>query len=137
MVEGLLAGGTPAELAALGRGKLKRPSEVLEAAMDGDLSPRHRLVLDHASNKLPAGAHAARWSSRLARASCAAPSDSRPSTIYVWAVASPSIAADGIAKIIMRLPPALVCGPKCYSSAPNSMALAKAGKETYGSLSPS
>ena len=52
MVEGLLAGGTPAELAALGRGKLKRPSEVLEAAMDGDLSPRHRLVLSTVLNHL-------------------------------------------------------------------------------------
>jgi hypothetical protein len=44
--------GTPAELAALGRGKLKRPSEVLEAAMDGDLSPRHRLVLSTVLNHL-------------------------------------------------------------------------------------
>jgi len=45
MVEGLIAGGTPEGLSALGRGKLKSTSEVLEAAMDGDLSPRHRLVL--------------------------------------------------------------------------------------------
>jgi transposase len=52
MVEGLIAGGTPAELAALGRGRLKRPGEILEAAMDGDLSPRHRLVLSTVLNHL-------------------------------------------------------------------------------------
>lgn len=45
MVEGLIAGRTAAELSALGRGKLKSSEEVLVAAMDGDLSPRHRLVL--------------------------------------------------------------------------------------------
>jgi transposase len=45
MVEGLIAGRTAAELSALGRGKLKSSEEVLAAAMDGDLSPRHRLVL--------------------------------------------------------------------------------------------
>lgn len=45
MVEGLIAGRTAAELSALGRGKLKSSEEVLEAAMDGDLSPRHQLVL--------------------------------------------------------------------------------------------
>jgi hypothetical protein len=50
MVEGLIAGGTPEELAAHGRGKLKSPRERLEAAMDGDLSQRHRLVLTMVSN---------------------------------------------------------------------------------------
>jgi transposase len=45
MVEGLIAGRTAAELATLGRGKLKSSEELLAAAMDGDLSPRHRLVL--------------------------------------------------------------------------------------------
>jgi transposase len=45
MVEGLIAGRTAAELSVLGRGKLKSSEEVLTAAMDGDLSPRHRLVL--------------------------------------------------------------------------------------------
>jgi transposase len=45
MVEGLIAGQTAAELSVLGRGKLKSSEEVLTAAMDGDLSPRHRLVL--------------------------------------------------------------------------------------------
>jgi transposase len=45
MVEGLIAGRTAAELSTLGRGKLKSSEEVLAAAMDGDLSPRHRLVL--------------------------------------------------------------------------------------------
>ena len=45
MVEGLIAGGRPEELSAHGRGKLKSSREVLEAAMDGDLSARHRVVL--------------------------------------------------------------------------------------------
>jgi hypothetical protein len=31
------------------------------------------------------------------------PAGERPAAIYVWALASPSVAADGIAKIIMRL----------------------------------
>lgn len=46
MVEGLIAGSAPEQLSALGRGKLKAEAEVLEAAMDGELSARHRLVLD-------------------------------------------------------------------------------------------
>jgi transposase len=52
MVEGLIAGRTAAELAALGRGKLKSSEEVLQAAMDGELSPRHRLVLNMALDHL-------------------------------------------------------------------------------------
>jgi len=52
MVEGLIAGSTPEQLSALGRGKLKSTGEVLEAAMDGDLSPRHRLVLTIILNHL-------------------------------------------------------------------------------------
>lgn len=52
MIEGLIAGRTPAELAALGRGKLKSSDQVLQAAMDGELSPRHRLVLSTAFNHL-------------------------------------------------------------------------------------
>ena len=52
MVEGLIAGGTPEQLAAHGRGKLKSPRERLEAAMDGDLSQRHRLVLTMVLNHL-------------------------------------------------------------------------------------
>jgi len=31
------------------------------------------------------------------------PAGEKPAAIYVWALASPSVAADGIAKIIMRL----------------------------------
>lgn len=46
MVEGLIAGRTPEQLSALGHGRLKSGREVLEAAMDGDLSARHRLVLN-------------------------------------------------------------------------------------------
>jgi transposase len=46
MLEGLIAGGKPDELAALGRGKVRATADVLEAAMDGELSARHRLVLD-------------------------------------------------------------------------------------------
>jgi transposase len=45
MVEGLIAGGTPEQLCALGKGKLKASAELLQAAMDGELSARHRLVL--------------------------------------------------------------------------------------------
>jgi transposase len=45
MVEGLIEGRAPEQLSALGRGRLKSGREVLEAAMDGDLSARHRLVL--------------------------------------------------------------------------------------------
>jgi transposase len=52
MLEGLVAGRTPAELSALGRGKLKSSEEVLQASMEGDLSPRHRLVLTTAWNHL-------------------------------------------------------------------------------------
>jgi transposase len=52
MVEGLIAGETPEQLAVLGRGKLKAKTEVLEAAVDGDLSERHRLVLDMVVNHL-------------------------------------------------------------------------------------
>lgn len=52
MVEGLIAGSTPEQLSALGRGKLKSTGEELEAAMDGDLSPRHRLVLSTILNHL-------------------------------------------------------------------------------------
>jgi len=45
MVEGLIEGRAPEQLSALGRGRLKSGREVLQAAMDGDLSARHRLVL--------------------------------------------------------------------------------------------
>jgi hypothetical protein len=48
MVEGLIAGGKPDELAVLGRGKVRATTDILEAAMDGELSARHRLVLDMA-----------------------------------------------------------------------------------------
>jgi transposase len=52
MVQGLIAGTAPEQLADLGRGKLKATTETLEAAMEGDLSPRHRLVLSIASSHL-------------------------------------------------------------------------------------
>jgi len=45
MVKGLIAGGNPVELAALGRGKVGATTDVLATAPDGDLSARHRLVL--------------------------------------------------------------------------------------------
>jgi transposase len=45
MVEGLIAGGTPQQLCVLGKGKLKASPELLQAAMEGELSARHRLVL--------------------------------------------------------------------------------------------
>ena len=52
MVEGLIASGKPGELAALGRGKVRAITDILEAAMDGELSARHRLVLDMAYDHL-------------------------------------------------------------------------------------
>lgn len=47
MVAGLLAGQGPDELAGLARGALKRRHEALQAALDGELSPRHLFVLGH------------------------------------------------------------------------------------------
>ena len=52
MVEGLIEGRAPEQLSALGRGRLKSGREVLQAAMDGDLSARHRLVLTMVLNHL-------------------------------------------------------------------------------------
>ena len=48
MVEGLIGGKSPGELATLGRGPLKDKREALEASMEGELSPRHRLILEAA-----------------------------------------------------------------------------------------
>jgi transposase len=48
MVEGLIAGKSPGELATLGLGPLKDKREALEASMEGELSPRHRLILEAA-----------------------------------------------------------------------------------------
>jgi transposase len=48
MVEGLIAGQSPGELATLGLGPLKDKCEALEASMEGELSPRHRLILQTA-----------------------------------------------------------------------------------------
>jgi transposase len=45
MVEGLIEGKAPSALATLGLGPLKDKHEALEAAMEGELSPRHRLIL--------------------------------------------------------------------------------------------
>jgi transposase len=47
-VEGLIAGKSPGELATLGLGPLKDKREALEASMEGELSPRHRLILEAA-----------------------------------------------------------------------------------------
>ena len=52
MVEGLIAGGKPDELAALGRGKVRATTDILETALDGELSARHRIVLDMAYDHL-------------------------------------------------------------------------------------
>ena len=46
MIEGLIAGQAPEELATFDLGPLKHKREVLEAAMEGELSARHRLVLE-------------------------------------------------------------------------------------------
>ena len=48
MVEGLIAGKSPGELATLGLGPLKDKREALEASMKSELSPRHRLILEAA-----------------------------------------------------------------------------------------
>jgi transposase len=48
MGEGLIAGKSPGELAPLGRGPLKDKREELEASMQSELSPRHRLILEAA-----------------------------------------------------------------------------------------
>jgi len=45
MIEGLIAGQDPAVLAGLGLGKLRDKQDDLVLALDGDLSPRHRFVL--------------------------------------------------------------------------------------------
>jgi transposase len=45
MIEGLIAGQDPAALAGLGLGKLREKQDDLALALDGDLSPRHRFVL--------------------------------------------------------------------------------------------
>ena len=44
IIEGLIAGRSPAELATLGLGSLEGKREVLAASLKGDLSPRHRLL---------------------------------------------------------------------------------------------
>ena len=48
----MIESGKPDELAALGRGKVRATTDILEAAMDGELSARHRLVLDMAYDHL-------------------------------------------------------------------------------------
>ncbi|WP_367025435.1 IS110 family transposase [Methylococcus sp. ANG] len=50
MIEGLIAGQSPEELATLGLGSLKGKREILEASLDGDLSARHRLLLESLRN---------------------------------------------------------------------------------------
>jgi transposase len=45
MIQGLIAGEDPAELAGLGLGKLRDKQEDLALALDGELSARHRFVL--------------------------------------------------------------------------------------------
>jgi len=52
MVEGLIAGGTPQQLCVLGKGKLKASPDLLQDAMDGELSARHRLVLQAIMNHI-------------------------------------------------------------------------------------
>jgi transposase len=48
LVEGLIAGGSAETLASRGVGALKNKREALEAAMEGELSSRHRVVLQAA-----------------------------------------------------------------------------------------
>lgn len=50
MIEGLIDGQSPEQLASLGLGSLKGKREVLAACLDGDLSPRHRLLIESVRN---------------------------------------------------------------------------------------
>ena len=47
MIQGLIAGEDPIPLAGLGLGALRAKQDDLALALDGDLSPRHRFVLQH------------------------------------------------------------------------------------------
>lgn len=54
MIEGLIAG-TPVEpLPDLAKGVLRHKRDLLESALDGELSPRHRFVLHHIQNHVHA-----------------------------------------------------------------------------------
>jgi transposase len=47
MIEGLLAGKPVEQLADLAKGVMRRKREALELSLDGELTPRHRFVLEH------------------------------------------------------------------------------------------
>lgn len=52
MIEGLIAGQSPEALATLGLGRLKDKREALAASLDGDLSLRHRLLIEALRNHI-------------------------------------------------------------------------------------
>lgn len=54
MIEGLIAGMPVEELPGLAKGVLRNKREILEQALDGELSPRHRFVLQHIQSHIHA-----------------------------------------------------------------------------------
>ena len=54
MIEGLIAGMPVEELPDLAKGVLRNKREILEQALDGELSPRHRFVLQHVQSHIRA-----------------------------------------------------------------------------------
>jgi hypothetical protein len=54
MIEGLIAGTPIEQLPDLAKGALRNQREILEQALDGELSPRHRFVLRPIQNHIHA-----------------------------------------------------------------------------------
>jgi transposase len=54
MIEGLIAGTPVEQLPDLAKGVLRNKREILEQALDGELSPRHRFVLRHIQSHIHA-----------------------------------------------------------------------------------
>lgn len=54
MIEGLIAGMPVEELPGLAKGVLRNKRDILEQALDGELSPRHRFVLQHIQSHIHA-----------------------------------------------------------------------------------
>ena len=54
MIEGLIAGTPVEQLPDLAKGVLRNKRDLLEQALDGELSPRHRFVLRHIQNHIHA-----------------------------------------------------------------------------------
>jgi transposase len=54
MIEGLLAGTPVEQLPDLAKGAMRKKRDLLESALDGELSPRHRFVLRHIQSHIHA-----------------------------------------------------------------------------------